>query len=368
MPELPTGRPTTSTRDVAELLGGLRAWLQQALASDTAPEVTLLGGPSGAGLSSETVLFDVAYQREGEPGFGRYALRLPPPPDAFPLFPRYDLERQARVMRLVRERSSVEVPAVPWFEPDTTTLGVPFMVMERADGVVASDMPPYVFGGWLLDASEAEQRRVEAGMVRILAGIHDVDLADEEAGFLDFPVAGRTPLERHVANQWAYYEWISDHAGARFPIIERTFAQLRSSWPVEGPAAISWGDARLANVMFDDFEPAAVLDWEAAALAPREVDLGWLVFFHRYFQRVAERFDHKGMPEFMQCEAVVAAYQDAAGYQINDFEWYLLYAELRQALTSIRVSSRAVHFGERDMPDDPQDLILDREHLEEVVR
>jgi hypothetical protein len=46
---------------------------------------------------------------------------------------------------------------------------------------------------------------------------------------------------------------------------------------------------------------------------------------------------------------------------------YLVYAELRQALTSIRVSSRAVHFGERPPPDDPQDLILERDHLRAVV-
>jgi len=37
-------------------------------------------------------------------------------------------------------------------------------------------------------------------------------------------------------------------------------------------------------------------------------------------------------------------------------DWYLLYAELLQALTSIRVSSRAIQFGERDAPDDHQDL------------
>ncbi len=45
----------------------------------------------------------------------------------------------------------------------------------------------------------------------------------------------------------------------------------------------------------------------------------------------------------------------------------LHYAEHRQALTSIRVSSRAVHYGEPAEPDDPQDLILERSHLEEVL-
>jgi len=362
------GRPTTSTRDVATLRHALAERLHRVLRADAIPEVALVGGPSGAGLSSETVLFDVTYRRDGEQHVDHYVLRLPPPRDAYPLFPHYDLERQATVMRLVRERSNVPVPAIPWFEADEAILGVPFMVMERVDGVVVSDMPPYVFGGWLVDASPSDRERVEAGMVRALAGIHGIEATAVDTGFLEFGTPGDTPLRRHVANQWAYYEWISADAGARFPLIERAFAQLDATWPDEGPAVISWGDARLANVLFRDFEPVAVLDWGAAALAPREVDLGWCLFFHQYFQRVAERYGYPGLPELLQPDRVVAAYEKATGHRVRDLDWYLLYAELRQALTSIRVSSRAVHFGERDRPDDPQDLIIDRQHLEEVVQ
>jgi aminoglycoside phosphotransferase (APT) family kinase protein len=130
---------------------------------------------------------------------------------------------------------------------------------------------------------------------------------------------------------------------------------------------LSWGDARVGNILFRDFEPVAVLDWEAAAAGPRELDLGWLIFFHQYFQRFATMFGVEGMPLFLEQRRVLARYADLTGHQAQDMDWYLAYAALRQALTSIRVSSRAVHFGERGAPDDPQDLILDRQHLEDIV-
>jgi len=97
------------------------------------------------------------------------------------------------------------------------------------------------------------------------------------------------------------------------------------------------------------------------------LDLGWLVFFHEYYQRIAVRYGYKGVPGLLEREQVLKDYAEHSKHKPRDVAWYLVYAELRQALTSIRVSSRAVHFGERAAPDDPQDLIIDRDHLEAVI-
>ena len=57
------------------------------------------------------------------------------------------------------------------------------------------------------------------------------------------------------------------------------------------------------------------------------------------------------MPEFLDRDRVVGRdTEQSTGTTVRDLEWYLVYAELRQALTSIRVSGRAVHFGERERP------------------
>jgi len=103
------------------------------------------------------------------------------------------------------------------------------------------------------------------------------------------------------------------------------------------------------------------------ALGPRELDLGWLIFFHDYFQRIALKYGHAGLPDFFRRADVESAYGDATGHVPRDLDWYLAYAALRQALTSIRVSLRAVHFGEREQPDDMNDLVADRPHLEGII-
>jgi aminoglycoside phosphotransferase (APT) family kinase protein len=247
-------------------------------------------------------------------------------------------------------------------------LGAPFLAMGRVHGNAAPDLPPYVFGGWLTELSRTELDGLERALVDMLAGIHGVALDDEDARLLDFPLTGRSPLHRHVGNQRRYYEWIRQQSDVDFPIIERAFAWLERRWPSnEDDRALSWGDARLANVLFDGLRPVAVLDWEAAAVGPRELDIGWFLFFHQYYQRVADRYGYTGLPTFLDRRRIADDYERRTGHTIVDLDWYLVYAELRQALTSIRVSSRAVHFGERATPADPQDLIMDRTHLEEVL-
>jgi aminoglycoside phosphotransferase (APT) family kinase protein len=358
--------PTTSTRQIGPVCDALAGWLEVHLDADERPDVTVVGRPTAGGFSSETVLIDVAWRHADEARAGGYVLRMPPPADAYPLFPDYDLQRQATAMRLVRARTTVPVPAVPWMELAPEVIGAPFFVMERVDGVAPPDLPPYTFEGWMVDASASELERLEHGVIDVLAGIHGFAASAEELAFLELDIPGDTALRRHVAAQRRYYDWI--RGDEWFPLIETAFGWLDRHWPADpGPSVVCWGDARLANLLCRDFAPVAVLDWEAVALGPRELDISWMLFFHQYFQRIAERYGRPGVPGFLVPDRVVAAYEERSGRTVRDLEWHLVYAELRQALTSIRVSGRAVHFGEREPPADPQDLIQDRAHLEETV-
>jgi aminoglycoside phosphotransferase (APT) family kinase protein len=347
---------------MTKTLRALERWLLPTAGRDG--HVELVGGPdASAGFSSDTVLFDLVTSdsRSG------YVLRLPPPPDAFPLFPWYDLPRQVAAMRLVRERTDVPVPQVPWLQPDGAVLGTPFYVMERVDGSVAPDMPPYVLEGWVLDASPGERAAMEAGVVRALAGIHSAVLGAADLAALEFDEPGDTPLRRHVAHQRRYYDWI--RGTDRFAVIDALFSWLDARWPADdAQPVLSWGDSRVANVLFLGSDVVSVLDWEAVAVGPRELDLGWLLYFHDYYQRIAGQLGQPGLPDFLDRDRVVAAYRAETSHDVADLDWYLAYAALRQGLTSIRVSERAIRFGERLPPDDREDLVMDRAHIERIIR
>jgi aminoglycoside phosphotransferase (APT) family kinase protein len=344
-------------------------WLGERVAD---PQVSELVVPESNGMSSETLLFDASWRASnGSESTGRVtqrcAARLSPDPNAAPVFPVYDLERQFRVMRLVQARSRVPVPRTLWLEPDPGAIGSPFFVMERVDGVVPPDVMPYPFGSWLSEASRADQERLQDSSVRVLAELHGADVTGEDIAFLQLDRPGDSALRRHLAEQRAYYEWVVAD-GARSPLIERTFEWLEGHWPAqEGPAVISWGDSRIGNMMYRDFEPVAVLDWEMAATGPREIDVGWMVYLHRFLDDIALQAGLPGMPHFMRLEDVTRAYEGYAGCTLNDLDFYTMYAALRHAIVMSRVARRQVLFGEIAMPGDPDDMIMHRPTLEKML-
>jgi len=371
----PAARPRTSTRDRDELHRRLVQWLATKV---TDPDVSELLVPESNGMSSETLLFEATWRDPDGAGSSdaapsgalvtqACAARLRPDPAAAPVFPVYDLERQFRVIRLVGERSRVPVPRTLWLELDAEAIGSPFFVMERVEGVVPPDIMPYPFGSWLSDAPPADQERLQDASVRVLADLHDADVTEDDIAFLELDRAGDTALRRHLAEQRSYYEWVVAD-GARSPLIERTFAWLEDHWPAaEGAPVISWGDARIGNMMYRDFEPVAVLDWEMVAVGPREIDVGWMIYLHRFLDDIAIQAGLPGMPDFMRLEDVARAYEHHAGHTPRDLDFYTMYAALRHAIVMSRVARRQVLFGEIEMPDDPDDMIMHRPTLEQML-
>jgi len=357
-------RPRTSTRDRSELHRRLEAWLATKVAGASISELVV---PESNGMSSETLLFDATWEEAGTVHAQGCAARLSPDPAAVPVFPVYDLDRQFRVMRLVAERSSVPVPATLWMEPDAAYIGAPFFVMERVDGVVPPDIMPYPFGSWLSEATLEDQRRLQDASVGVLAALHGMDVTHDDIAFLELDRPGDTALKRHLAEQRSYYEWVVAD-GAPSPLIERTFTWLEDNWPGdEGPAVISWGDSRIGNMMYRDFEPVAVLDWEMVATGPREIDIGWMVYLHRFLDDIAVQAGLPGMPHFMRIDDVSTTYQELSGHTPRDLAFHTMYAALRHAIVMNRVARRQILFGEMEMPLDPDDLIMHRATLERML-
>ncbi|WP_328808175.1 phosphotransferase family protein [Nonomuraea antri] len=350
-----TEQMRTSTRDLEELRDRVTHWLAGRLGEPV--EVSDLERPSSNGMSSETLFFTASWGRTRT----RCVARLAPAAEAVPVFPSYDLRAQFEIMRLAGEKAGVPAPRALWFEPDPGPLGSPFFVMERADGDVPPDVMPYTFEGWLLEADPREQRRLQDATVEIVAALHETRFTPGELAVL-----GPGGLREHVDDQRAYYWWA--HGERRIPVLERAFAWLESHWPDEpGPDVLTWGDARIGNVMYRDFTPVAVLDWEMAALGPRELDLSWMIFLHRFFQDLTVAMGLPGMPDFMRRDDVCQKYRQITGYEPRDMDFYEMYAALRHGIIMARVWQRRIHFGEQPRPDDPDDLVLHRATIEDLL-
>lgn len=230
-------RPQTSTRDREELHRHLVTWLAKRVSK---PEVSELVVPESNGMSSETLLFESTWREDDGAGSRTRvvtqasAARLIPDPEAVPVFPVYDLERQFRVMRLVGERSAVPVPRTLWLELDPEAIGSPFFVMEHVEGLVPPDIMPYPFGSWLSEAPRADQDRLQDASVRVLTELHSADVAAEDIAFLELDRPGDTAMRRHLAEQRSYYEWVVAD-GARSPSSSARSRGSRTTGPPPNP-------------------------------------------------------------------------------------------------------------------------------------
>jgi aminoglycoside phosphotransferase (APT) family kinase protein len=354
-----------TSRDPESMRRRLERWLGHVLGAGSAPSVDELSSTDANGMSSDTVLFHATWtDGEGLERDEHLVARIAPDANDVPEFPAYDMAGQFETLRLVRALTDVPVPTPLWCETDTRHLGAQFFVMSRVDGVVPPDVLPYPFGGnWLYDATAAEQMRLQDTTVEAIAALHAIPDAPERFGFLERPDAGATHLRRHVVHTRAWYEMVRA-AGATSPLVERGFDWLDAHWPAEeGGTVLSWGDARIGNVIYRDFVPVALLDWEMAGLGPRELDVAWLICGHLVFQHLSTRVELPGMPDFLRAADVVEHYRRLTGHEIRDLDFYLSYAALQWGIVFLRTGQRQAHFGERELPADPEELIFHRELL-----
>ena len=259
------------------------------LPDESTPEITVESGVDTNGMSSETLIFTARWSEDGRPVEQRFVARVAPTAQDVPVFPTYRLDHQFAVIRLVAEHTDVAVPRVRWLEPTGDVLGAPFFLMDYVEGQVPPDVMPYTFGGnWFHDAPPEAQRRLQDSTVEVLATLHSIRDPESTFGFL-VNEDGGSALRRHF--QWvrSWYDFAVPDIGAS-PLLERAFGWLEENWPQEadaGEPVLLWGDARIGNVLYQDFRPVAVLDWEMTALGPRELDVAWLIFAHMVFQELA---------------------------------------------------------------------------------
>jgi len=348
-----------SSRDMSTLPATLSGWLATVLPEGAAPQVTVESGVDANGMSSETIILTVRWTEGGEPVEQRLVARIAPIEEDVPVFPSYRLDHQFKVIRLVSERTDVPVPRVRWLEPTGQVLGRPFFLMDYVEGVVPPDVMPYTFGGnWFYDAPADLQRQLQDATIEVIAKVHSIPDGPDRFSFLSEGPPGQNALQRHFAWVRSWYDFAVPDIG-RSPLLERTFAWLEAHWPEEEAAAepvLLWGDARVGNVLYTDFRPAAVLDWEMTALGPRELDVGWLIFAHMVFQELAKLANLPGMPNILREQDVRDTYQRLTGVSLGDLHWFYAYSGVMWACVFMRTGARRVRFGEIEKPDTPESL------------
>ncbi|MFV8297918.1 phosphotransferase [Mycolicibacterium fortuitum] len=360
-----------SSRDVTTLPSVLSKWLSTVMPGGVAPEITVESGVDSNGMSSETIMLTGRWEENGESKEQQWVARVAPTTDDVPVFSSYRLDHQFEVMRQVGELTDVPVPNVRWMDTTGEVLGTPFFLMDRVDGQVPPDVMPYTFGGnWFADAPLERQRELQDSTVEVLAKLHAIPDAAERFAFLsEVDPPGDTPLRRHFGWLKDWYEYAVPDIG-RSPLVERALQWLEDNFPDDVAASESvliWGDSRIGNVLYDNFRPSAVLDWEMATIGPRELDVSWIIFAHMVFQELAGMAGLPGLPDVMREEDVRTTYRELTGAELGDLRWFYIYSGVIWCCVFMRTGARRVHFGETEKPDDVETMFYHAPLLRRLI-
>ena len=266
-------------------------------------------------------------------GAGNYVLRRKPPGQL--LRSAHAVDREFRVQRALFG-SAVPVARVHVLCQEPDVIGSDFYVMDHVAGRNFNE--PLMQG-----ASAPERTAVIDDMNRVLAALHEVDVA--AVGLSDYGPPGHY-LERQVG-RWSKQYRASETQD--LPDMNRLMQRLVDEMPEDdGQRTLVHGDYRIDNMIFeaDGTRCLAVLDWELSTIGHPFADLASVIMQWQLppgNQGRGLMGVERGPLGLPSDEAFIAAYCERRGLPpIDNFGFYLGFCFFRMAAIIQGVLRRAL--------------------------
>ena len=316
-------------RDLEEGRRVIRDWLGRRRPDIADLVISEIASPGLTGFSNETLIFGASWTEAGRSASEEFVIRVQP--TGFRIFLENDFEQQYELVSELGRRGA-RVPVVYEFEPDPAVLGAPFFLMGRSPGQAPGDTPPYNAEGFIFDMKPAQRRQLWLSAMEAFTRVHQ----ESVAGGFDYLAKaerGATGFDQSLDYWRASFTWAAE--GRPQPVAEPAWEWLEANLPQSRPTALSWGDARLANMLFDGTRCTAVLDWEMASLGGPEMDLGWWLFLDQWSAEAwgIERLDGLGTRQ-----ETIDLWSERTGLVPANLEFYEIFAGVRFAVIMIRMA------------------------------
>lgn len=326
-------------------------WLQR-----QAIRVSNLSVPS-EGISNAMLIFDVDWVEAGHAQQGRFVARLEA--DDEPVAPKFSdrhassVSLEFTVHGLVAQHSRCPVAPLVGLETSDAVLGRPFYVMGHVIGRVPPSQGPNVDSFIVHEATPAQRRQMIENGLDALVALHRVDHRALGLQWLDPSDGGAYTLAPQIE---AYRALSLRHLrGVSHPLLIEALDWLREHEPAQLQPALVWGDSRPGNILFGaDYRVAAALDWELAAIMPRDSDIAlWLVTDYM----VHESEGVARLPGYPTRDEQLAHYERQIGTPVRDLLYWEIFTAMKVAYVFVRVVRRMQDRGV--MPAGVDDLIFD---------
>ncbi|MFE9322612.1 phosphotransferase family protein [Nocardia sp. NPDC052278] len=259
----------------------------------------------------------------------QWVLRRPPTAGLTPSA--HDMAREYRVCAAL-QGSAVPVAGTVALCEDPQVIGAPFAVTTFVDGQVVRTIDD------LERLSDGEIDSCANELVRVLAALHDVDIA--AVGLVGF---GRPDgyLNRQVA-LWAR-QW--DQVKTReLPDLLRLHSLLESAVPSQSQVALVHGDYRIDNTILAADDPGhvvAVVDWELSTLGDPLADLAQMcVYRHPALDLIIGQPAAWTSPRLQSPDKIAQHYSSRTGRDLGKWGFYLGLAHFKLAVIAEGITHR----------------------------
>jgi len=157
--------------DQAGVQSKILGWLQEKMPQARNLSISNMERP-GTGLSNDTFVFGLSWEEAGQQRSEGRVVRCAP--ISYPIYAEFDLRNQFHVLDRL-QGTDVPSPRVYWYEEDENLLGAPFFLMDKLEGVIPPDFPPYHSFGPYYDATPDRRARMWWSSLETMAKVHKVD-------------------------------------------------------------------------------------------------------------------------------------------------------------------------------------------------
>lgn len=325
-----------------ELRAGIEEWLRR---QDPTSEISVdaLRSPGDAnGYSNDTHVVELTVAGRGR----RYILRLPPKHAS--LFPHYDLSKQYAFMEALQGHDCVPMAHCVGVEPDASVLGQPYFIVDFVEGLVPPDTPTFLEEGWVVEATDEQRQTLWTSTIDAIAALSHVEPGQQLLTQVDWP-SRATPRTLQLLDHYkALIDWaVETSCPIDFPLLDDLGAYLRNNAQPECEATIVWGDARPGNIIYRDYRPVALLDWELAYIGNPAEDLAWMMTMQRFYERKLMRSGRSGkrLGGFLSNSETLEYYNARARHPITNWRYFWLLSAYRHLAISQRFGAMLHEFG-----------------------
>lgn len=228
-----------------------------------------------------------------------------------------DIVRQAKIISALAD-TAVAVPPVYWYGDEAAFFGRPYMVVGFVEGfkLTESALPrPHL------------QRLARRG-IEMMAALHSLAWESRRWAFGD-PFSLNDEMQRldHLLDR----PTLDAAAVGRAPELRQ---RLRATLPQDTHIGCVHGDFQWTNLLFNEDQPVALIDWEIALIGPTLLDVGWLCFFSdpANFKDGANFYGgQRPQMAILSAEEVARTYAAAAAFpvDIDDIRWFRAFCGYR---------------------------------------